>query len=144
MKNHRLNDRETISFVQKGLSMQMLPTNKEEQFDVLREEFHRERAAVLGKAGFAVESALAKLDIIQRQFEEKVAILNSIRENPENRRTIFEEINTIVDQFNTAWQKADRQYYYLIVTREAMGLRRHETVQQFYCLPPKKKKIQAF
>jgi hypothetical protein len=29
------------------------------------------------------------------------------------------------------------------VTREALGLRRHETVQRLYRVPPKKKKMQA-
>jgi len=67
------------------------------------------------------------------------AVQNRLQEQ----QSIFKEINSIVDQFNTVRQKAEIQYYYLIVTREALGLRRHETVQKLYQVPPKKKKMQA-
>jgi hypothetical protein len=123
--------------------MQALPKNKEEQIDVFSEELLREKAAVLARAGFAVENALAKLAKINQQFEEKIEYLHTVREDPHHRQSLFEEINALVDQFNTACRKADIQYYYLIVTREAMGLRRHQTVEQIYRIPPKKKKVQA-
>jgi L-lactate utilization protein LutB len=123
--------------------MRTLPANKEEQIDIFCEELLREKAAVLARAGFAVENALASLAKINQQFEEKIGYLQTAREDLRHRQSLFEEINALVDQFNAACRKADVQYYYLIVTREAMGLRRHETVQQIYRIPPKKKKIQA-
>jgi len=123
--------------------MQALPKNKEEQIDIFSEELLREKAAVLARAGFAVENALAKLAKINQQFEEKIEYLQTVREDPRHRQSLFEEINALVDQFNTACRKADIQYYYLIVTREAMGLRRHQAVEQIYRIPPKKKKVQA-
>lgn len=122
---------------------------KLDQQDSLCEELLRERAAVLSRAGFAVEDALEKLVKIDQQIEEKIQFLRSQlkkgagREDLHDQQTIFEELNVKIDQFNMACQKAEIQYYYLIVTREALGLRRHETVQKIYQIPPKKKKIQA-
>jgi len=34
---------------------------------------------------------------------------------------------------------AQLRYYYLIVTREAMGFRRHKAVEDVYRIPPKRK-----
>ena len=122
---------------------------KLDQQDSLCEELLRERAAVLSRAGFAVEDALERLVKIDQQIEEKIQFLRSQlkkgagREDLHDQQTIFEELNVKIDQFNMACQKAEIQYYYLIVTREALGLRRHETVQKIYQIPPKKKKIQA-
>ena len=124
--------------------MQALPKNKEEQIDIFSEELLREKAAVLARAGFAVENALAKLEKINQQYEYKIQHLQNIQKDRRHRQSIFEEINAIIDQFNTACRKADLQYYYLIVTREAMGLRRHQTVEQIYRIPPKKNKVQEF
>lgn len=129
--------------------MQAPQTGKENQHDSLCEELLRERAAVLSRAGFAVEDVLEKLLKIDQQIEEKIRYWRSIekdasgQENLHDKRLIFEEINVIIDQFNTARQKAELQFYYLIVTREALGLRRHEMVRQLYQIPPKKKKMQA-
>lgn len=122
---------------------------KQNQQDSLCEELLRERAAVLSRAGFAVEDALEKLVKIDQQIKEKVQYLLSRqkkgtgREDLQELQSISEKINVNIDQFNTACQKAEIQYYYLIVTREALGLRRHEMVCQLYQIPPKKKKIQA-
>ena len=129
--------------------MQVTQTGKENKHESLCEELLRERAAVLSRAGFAVEDALEKLLKIGQQIEEKIRYSRSAgkdassQKDLSDKRSIFEEINVIIDQFNTACQKAEIQYYYLIVTREALGLRRHETVRQLYQIPPKKKKMQA-
>lgn len=129
--------------------MPALLPGKETQHESLCEELLRERAAVLSRAGFAVEDALELLMKIERQIEQKTEHLRFVQNtgsdlrNIHNTSSIFEEINSIIDQFNTIRQRAEIQYYYLIVTREALGLRRHETVQRLYQIPPKKKKMQA-
>lgn len=122
--------------------MHSLPMKKEEQIDIFSEELLREKAVVLARAGFAVENALAKLEKINQQFEQKIGCLQTVREDPRRQQYLYEEINALVDHFNAVRRKADIQYYYLIVTREAMGLRRHQMVEQIYRVPPKKKKIQ--
>ncbi|MHB8137069.1 MAG: hypothetical protein ACYDGO_01605 [Smithellaceae bacterium] len=129
--------------------MQTCGAGKQDSHESLCEELLRERAAVLSRAGFAVEDALEKVMKIDRQIEEKMHNLRlcqhdrSGRLELQHKQLIFEEINTTIDQFNKARQKAETQYYYFIVTREALGLRRHEMVRQLYQVPPIKKKIQA-
>ena len=128
---------------------QALHSGREKHQENLCEELLRERAAVLARAGFAVEDALAKLDRLDRRFGEMMFRWQSLQAgspegaHPKEKQSVFEEINEIVEQFNAACQKAEIQYYYLIVTREALGLRRHETVQRLYRIPSKKKKMQA-
>lgn len=128
---------------------QGLQSGREKQQESLCEELLRERAAVLARAGFAVEDALAKLDRLDRRFGEMMCRWQSLQTGSSNgahskeKQFAFEEINEIIEQFNEACQKAELQYYYLIVTREALGLRRHEMVRKLYRIPPKKKKMQA-
>lgn len=59
----------------------------------------------------------------------------------QKKQLIREEINLSIDEFNAVCEKAQLQYYYLIVTREALGLRRHEMIQEIYRIPEKKEKI---
>lgn len=121
---------------------------KKDQQESLCEELLRERAAVLSRAGFAVEDALAKLANIEKQIEDKLRCFSASPQDDAvsggpGRQAFLNDMNTLIDQFNAACQKAEIQFYYLIVTREALGLRRHETVQRLYRVPPKKKKMQA-
>ena len=129
--------------------MQTQQAGKENRYENLCEELLRERAAVLTRAGLAVEDALEKLLKIDRQIEEKIRHLQRLKKdascqhNPQDKRLILEDINASIDQFNSAHRKAEIQYYYLIVTREALGLRRHEMVRQIYPIPPQKKTMQV-
>ncbi|MRR16690.1 MAG: hypothetical protein EG826_09580 [Deltaproteobacteria bacterium] len=128
--------------------MQLSGARKKDQQESLCEELLRERAAVLSRAGFAVEDALAKLANIEKQIEDKLRCLSACPQDDSasggpSRQAFLDDMNTLIDEFNAACQKAEIQFYYLIVTREALGLRRHETVQRLYLIPPKKKKMQA-
>ena len=129
--------------------MQRSNVGKQDQHESLCEELLRERAAVLSRAGFAVEDALEKLVKIGQRIEDKIQYFRSYQNDPavqkskQSEQALLANINLIIDQFNAARQKAEIQFYYLIVTREALGLRRHETVQKLYQVPPKKKKMQA-
>ena len=121
---------------------------KSDQQDNILEELRREKAAVLTRASWAVEDVLEKMIRIEGQIESKFSFLAS-RYGQDNscaslkqRRMIFEEINSHVEEYNRIRQKAELQFYYLIVTREALGLRRHEMVQKMYRIPEKKKKYE--
>lgn len=122
---------------------------KKNQQDNLLEELLREKAAVLTRAGMAVEEVIEKLMGIEREIETKISLLDSINCHKDNsklahrKRLICEEINYDVNKFNSIRRKAQLQYYYLIVTREALGLRRHEMVQKMYKIPDRKEKIRA-
>ena len=126
--------------------MQISQKRKNDQQDNLLEELLREKAAVLSRAGMAVDEAIEQLMRIDREIEAKISLLNSFSRNKhapdilKKKQLIFEEINLSIDQFNAIRQKAQLQYYYLIVTREALGLRRHEMIQEIYRIPEKKKK----
>jgi hypothetical protein len=130
--------------------MQTLQKRKNDQHENLCEELLREKAAVLSRAGMAVEDAIEQLMHIDREIEEKLSLLNSFNRDKhaldvlQKKYLILEEINLSIDQFNTIRQKAQLQYYYLIVTREALGLRRHEMIQDIYRIPDKKEKYRKF
>jgi Zn-dependent oligopeptidase len=133
-----------------GRIMQISQKRKNDQQDNLLEELLREKAAVLSRAGYAVDDAIEQLMRIDREIEAKISLLNSLNCNdlaPEvlrKKQLIYEEINLFIEKFNALHQKAHLQYYYLIVTREALGLRRHEMIQNIYRIPEKKKKYGQF
>ena len=129
--------------------MQLLQKTKNDQQDTLLEELLREKAAVLSRAGMAVDEALQQLTRKDQEIEAKLSLLNTFIWNKQTsemlqkKRRVCEEINLSIDQFNSIRQKAQLQYYYLIVTREALGLRRHEMIQDIYRIPPLKEKIRT-
>jgi hypothetical protein len=97
----------------------------------------------------AVDDAIERLMSIDREIEVKISLLNTFcwnnhaSEMLQKKQMVCEEINLSIDQFNAIRQKAELQYYYLIVTREALGLRRHEMIQDIYRIPAKKEKIRT-
>ncbi|MBN1470413.1 MAG: hypothetical protein JW925_01425 [Syntrophaceae bacterium] len=121
---------------------------KKEQQDNILEELRREKAAVLTRASWAVEEVIEKMGRIDGEIQFKLSCLQAVNGHRDSsdllrrRRLIYEEINRHVEEFNSCRQKAQLKYYYLIVTREALGLRRHEMVQKIYRIPDKKKKIE--
>jgi hypothetical protein len=133
----------------RGRIMQISQKRKNDQRDNLLEELLREKAAVLGRAGMAVDDAIERLMSIDREIEVKISLLNTFcwnnhaSEMLQKKQMVCEEINLSIDQFNAIRQKAELQYYYLIVTREALGLRRHEMIQDIYRIPAKKEKIRT-
>jgi hypothetical protein len=129
--------------------MQISQKRKNDQQDNLLEELLREKAAVLSRAGMAVDDAIERLMSIDREIEVKISLLNTFcwnnhaSEMLQKKQMVCEEINLSIDQFNAIRQKAELQFYYLIVTREALGLRRHEMIQDIYRIPAKKEKIRT-
>lgn len=130
--------------------VQISQKRKNEQQDNLLEELLREKAAVLSRAGMAVDDVIRQLNRVSNEIEVKISLLKNFGgdEQPSEimrkNKSIHEEINLSIDHFNAIRQKAQLQYYYLIVTREALGLRRHEMIQEIYRIPEKKEKIKAF
>ncbi len=99
-----------------------------------QEELLRERAEILGRAGEALAAALSDLEKIDRSIS---ASLRAAGEHPDSE--ILTELNGEIRRYNRAREYAQLRFYYLIVTREAMGFRRHKTVEDVYKIPPKKK-----
>lgn len=121
---------------------------KDQYQDNILEELRREKAAVLARASWAVEEEIEKLKRIDGEIQLKISLLNSTKSQDHSRellrqgKLICEEINCSINEFNVVRKKAELKYYYLIVTREALGLRRHEMVQKIYRIPDKKKKLE--
>jgi len=120
--------------------------------EVLQEEFLRERAAVLSKAAEKLTKKLELLARIEENICRETTALECLdqKEGGQNeavedscihKKMIVEQINLNIDQFNKAREKAKIDYYYLIVTREALGLRKHHWVEAFYSIPPKKRYV---
>jgi hypothetical protein len=121
--------------------------------DLLREEFFRERAVVLGRSGESVQKALEKLKVAEILISELYERLHALtdqgglkgtkrRDLTAMKKQAVDEINEQIRQYNRMREHAKLRYYYLIVTREAMGFRRHSWVEKTYPIPPKKKYFQ--
>ena len=128
----------------------MLKTDRQKDPEnILREEMMKERAEVLGRAGEKLAAAIEKMRIIEQVIEERLKNLHTIVEKSREghddgklasrRQKIFKEVNGEIGKFNHAREYAKLRYYYLIVTREAMGMRRHHWVEESYRIPPRKK-----
>lgn len=122
--------------------------------DKTREEILKESAEVLGRAGERLSAALRELERIEKLIEGKMESLKGLSEGTVNGRGVQDmkrparlqhaitgEINREIRRYNRAREHAKLRYYYLIVTREAVGFRRHKTVEEHYSLPPKKKHL---
>ena len=150
MKIKRLNDRDSTRLNMRKRFMPTLQTRKDNQHENLYEELLRERAAVLSRAGIAVEDAIDRLMSVEQEIETKISLLKLFRTQAHDReildkqKLLHEEINLNIDQFNDLCRNAQLKYYYLIVTREAMGLRRHEMIKEIYRIPSIKKKYRRF
>lgn len=132
MKTHILNDTWNRSCFEK------MPSKKNDEFNLKTEtEILQERAEVLGRAGEALSSALSVLNAI----EERITVLTRTLTAGESAEETYRAINREIKQFNRAREHAKVRYYYLIVTREAMGFRRHSTVEEAYRIPPRKKPL---
>ena len=116
--------------------------------NILREEMLKERAEVLGRAGEKLAAAIDKMRIIEQGIDERLKHFNSVAKKYEEngdddklvsmKNDVAGEINREIGKFNRAREYAKLRYYYLIVTREAMGMRRHHWVDEWYRIPPRK------
>lgn len=122
---------------------------KRDPENILREEMMRERAEVLGRAGEKLASAIDKMNLIEKVIEGKLKDFHSLiekcrgdsidRDIVSRKHKLVREINGEIGKFNHAREYAKLRYYYLIVTREAMGLRRHHWVEETFKIPKRKK-----
>lgn len=123
-------------------------STKKDPENILREEMLKERAEVLGRAGEKLAAAIEKMSTIERGIDERLKqfrfVANKGEENGDSdelvsmKKDIMGEINREIGKFNRAREYAKLRYYYLIVTREAMGMRRHHWVDEWYRIPPRK------
>ncbi|MBW2637112.1 MAG: hypothetical protein JRC86_06255 [Deltaproteobacteria bacterium] len=113
---------------------------RKNEFEKTREEIFQERAEILYLTGDKLSKALGRLTAIEEEIEAKLDILRESVENglEKDCTELFKETNREIRKYNKAREYAELRYYYLIVTREAMGLRKHKWVDKMYKIPPKK------
>jgi hypothetical protein len=127
----------------------MLKTSRDKDPEsILRDEMLKERAEVLGRAGEKLATAIEKMSVIERGIDQRMKhfcfVSKKCEENGDDgeivsvKMHVMAEINREIGKFNRAREYAKLRYYYLIVTREAMGMRRHHWVDECYKIPPKK------
>jgi len=114
--------------------------------DILQEELLQERAYVLGRAGQKVAHALARLQeaaaaIDALYTQQGVEPLGDEQEITP-RYQLLRELNEQIGRYNELREEAKLMFYYLIVTREAIGIRRHHFVEEAYRIPPRKQLVQ--
>jgi len=111
--------------------------------DIIQQEIMRARAEVLSRAGHLVEEALLKLEAMREYVDHLTGVLEADYSRFETRQALVEKINDIVDQHNDLLKYAQLRYHYLIITREALGLRHHQRVAETYKLPPKMRRLKV-
>jgi hypothetical protein len=125
----------------------LINTKKTTQ-DVLQEEIFRERLAVLVRAGENLADALDKLEKIESEIEAGMASWRrgsgdggstAPDESDEDRRRLLCRLNGKIRVYNNQREHVRTCYYYLIVTREALGLIHHQRLEESYRIPPKKR-----
>lgn len=94
-------------------------------------EIKKEKAEALGRSGDRLGEALKALLVLEQELEAKIksaldqGITTSARQ----------EINRDIENFNKKREEVLRLRYYLIVHREALGLRKHTEVDRLFPIP---------
>jgi hypothetical protein len=57
------------------------------------------------------------------------------------RGRLHDEINGKIDAYNLQREHVKTRYYYLVVTREALGITHHQRLAEIYRVPPKKRRL---
>lgn len=128
----------------------MMNTSKTTQ-DVLQQEIFRERLAVLVRTGENLADAWGKLEKIGKEIEAKTTSWRrgdrhggstTADEGDKDCRGPISTLNEKIRAYNKQRERVRTCYYYLIVTREALGLIHHQRLEEIYRLPPKKHFLQ--
>lgn len=93
--------------------------------DKTQEEIVEEISKALGNSGYLLENILKELDKLEKSLE------------------LVEEVgkyNSLVDTYNTLRKDAVFRKDMLKIHREAVGIREHGYLDEYYPIPPKKRK----
>ncbi len=107
---------------------------------------------VLVRAGENLADAWDKLEKIGREIE--VNMTSRSREDRgggsaasdeayKDRQRLMCTLNEKIRAYNDQRERVRTCYYYLIVTREALGLIHHQRLEEIYRMPPKKRFLQG-
>ncbi|MBM4312315.1 MAG: hypothetical protein FJ122_00185 [Deltaproteobacteria bacterium] len=119
----------------------MINTGKSTQ-DVLQQEILRERVAVLARTGENLAAAWRKLEGMEREIEAMAAPRRGGGGSARSASVLPSMLNEKIMAYNNQRERVRKCYYYLIVTREALGLLHHQRQEEMYRIPPKKRLLQ--
>lgn len=105
-----------------------------ETLEKIETEIKKEKAEALGRSGDRLGEALKALLILGEEID--------IRIKADSARGLTEEIRAQINQkieiFNKKREEVLKFRYYLIVHREALGLRKHTEVDRLFPIPKKR------
>lgn len=115
----------------------------DEGYQKTLEEILKERADVLSRAGRNLSAVLDELETLGHSISSKIDSFHveAHSSGASSARRVIREINEEIDAYNRTRKQAQLKYYYLIVTREALGLRKHQWIEEIYRIPPKKRAL---
>jgi hypothetical protein len=125
----------------------MINTKKNVQ-DILQDEIFRERVTVLARAGEQLADALKALEKMEGEIAAGITALHrgggkggsfALRAADDDRRRFIDELNGKIVRYNRQREQVRTRYYYLIVTREALGIIHHQRLEEIYRIPPPKR-----
>ncbi len=125
----------------------MINTKKNVQ-DVLQDEIFRERVTVLARAGEQLTDALKALEKMEGEIVAGITALPCVvgkggslaqQTADDDRRRLIDELNGKIVRYNRQREQVRTRYYYLIVTREALGIIHHQRLEEIYRIPPPKR-----
>ncbi len=129
----------------------MLAPSRNTPDNVLQEEILRERATVLFRAGRRVSQALDALQRIDGRIAQRCLAYERASAGSGAgaaggraacpsllRRAFLDAVNEDIRAFNGLRKEAMILFHELLIVREAMGMRRHQGVEQYYRIPPGK------
>ncbi len=90
---------------------------RQESLDRTWMEIREEKAAALGRISRTLQEHLANLTRLRLEIEKEPSQCN-------------------IEAYNKVRSQAKLYYWYLIVQREAIGIRNHKLLSQFYPIPP--------
>ena len=103
-----------------------------ETLQKIEAEIKKEKADALGRSGDRLSDALTALRALEEELEAKIKSAPVL--TPQIRR----ELNQEIESFNQKREEILRFRYYLIVHREALGLRKHTEVDRLFPIPKKR------
>lgn len=95
-------------------------------------EIRREKAKALGRPGERLEDALNALESARASFAEIEARLRHMSNPPEEAASLREAREQLAARLAVCHDQADLVYQYLIIQREAVGVRSHLDVERSY------------
>jgi hypothetical protein len=97
-------------------------------------EIRQEKAEALGRTGERLERTLAELAELRNEL---LIFSVAASTSPETAgRDRLPELREKEEEYARLLEQARQVRHYLVIQREALGLRRHEDVDRLYAMPP--------